>query len=49
MNNLEKYLDQVIEQKPVVYDSPVQPEQPMPPSVLDALRRRWYIVVLSPC
>ncbi len=46
MNNLEKYLDQVIEQKPVVYDSPVQPEQAMPPSVVDALRRRWYIAVL---
>jgi capsular exopolysaccharide synthesis family protein len=46
MNNLEKYLDQVIEQKPVVYDSPVQPEPSMPPSVMDALRRRWYIVVL---
>ncbi len=46
MNNLEKYLDQVIEQKPVIYDAPAQPEQPMPPSVMDALRRRWYIVVL---
>ena len=46
MNNLEKYLDQVIEQRPVVYDSPVQPEQPTPPSVAEALRRRWYIVVL---
>jgi succinoglycan biosynthesis transport protein ExoP len=46
MNNLEKYLDQVIEQKPVVYESPGQAEPPMPPSVLDALRRRWYIAVL---
>jgi len=46
MNNLEKYLDQVIEQKPVVYDSPAPPEQPVPPSVLDALRRRWSIAVL---
>lgn len=46
MNNLEKYLDQVIEQKPMVYDSPVQADQPMSPTIADALRRRWYIVVL---
>jgi succinoglycan biosynthesis transport protein ExoP len=44
MNNLEKYLDQVIEQKPVAYDTPVQPEPSLQPSVTDALRRRWYIV-----
>jgi len=46
MNNLEKYLDQVIEQKPVAYDSPVPPEQPAQPSVTEALHRRWYIAVL---
>jgi succinoglycan biosynthesis transport protein ExoP len=46
MNNLEKYLDQVIEQKPVAYDSPVQPEQPEQPSAAGALRRRWPIVVV---
>jgi capsular exopolysaccharide synthesis family protein len=46
MNNLEKYLDQVIEQKPVVYDAPAPPEPPAPPSVMAAVHRRWYIVVL---
>jgi succinoglycan biosynthesis transport protein ExoP len=46
MNNLEKYLDQVIEQKPVVYDAPAPPEPSSQPSVTDALRRRWYIVVV---
>lgn len=46
MNNLEKYLDQVIEQKPVAYDSPVQPEPPMQPSVVEALRRRWFVAAL---
>ncbi|MBN1507006.1 MAG: polysaccharide biosynthesis tyrosine autokinase [Sedimentisphaerales bacterium] len=46
MNNLEKYLDQVIEQKPVVYDAPATPEPPAQPSVMAAARRRWYILVL---
>lgn len=46
MNNLEKYLDQVIEQKPMVYDSPAPPEEPAPPTVIETLRRRWPVVVL---
>jgi succinoglycan biosynthesis transport protein ExoP len=53
MNNLEKYLDQVIEQKPVVYeppgavtDVPPGPEEPPSVNVLASVRRRWYIVVL---
>ena len=50
MNNLEKYLDQVIEQKPVVYEPPV--EAPPPPEaptlhVLASVRRRWYIVLAT--
>lgn len=48
MNNLEKYLDQVIEQRPVVYEAPaeVEPEQPSKVNVLETLRKQWYIVVL---
>jgi len=53
MNNLEKYLDQVIEQKPVVYEPPVEaPQLPPPPAqepptvnLLASVRRRWYIVL----
>jgi hypothetical protein len=46
MNNLEKYLDQVIEQKPVVYEPPVEAQQPLlqePPTVnlLTSVRKRW--------
>jgi succinoglycan biosynthesis transport protein ExoP len=45
MNNLEKYIDQVIEQKPVVYDSAAEPEVPTQPNILQALRRRWPLAV----
>jgi polysaccharide biosynthesis transport protein len=49
MNNLEKYLDQVIEQKPVVYEPPVEvpqpPEEPPTINLLASVRRRWYIVL----
>ncbi len=52
MNNLEKYLDQVIEQKPVVYEAPVEaphPPQPEMPTInlLACIRKRWYLVVLG--
>jgi capsular exopolysaccharide synthesis family protein len=51
MNNLEKYLDQVIEQKPAVYEAPVEAPQPLPPeaptvNLLASVRRRWYLVVV---
>ena len=48
MNNLEKYLDQVIEQTPpVAYDLPPdEPEQEVKPNFLRGVTRRWYIVVL---
>jgi succinoglycan biosynthesis transport protein ExoP len=46
MNNLEKYIDQVIEQKPVTYDSAPEPEVPTQPNILKALRRRWYLALL---
>jgi succinoglycan biosynthesis transport protein ExoP len=45
MNNLEKYLDQVIEQRPVVYDTPPEPAPVEPPKVTQSLLRRWYIIV----
>lgn len=47
MNNLEKYLDQVIEQGPVVYESPPEPQETPPPNPLESVRRRWYIVLLT--
>ncbi|MBN2133431.1 MAG: polysaccharide biosynthesis tyrosine autokinase [Sedimentisphaerales bacterium] len=45
MNNLEKYLDQVIEQKPVVYETPAEPEEEAQPNILKGVLRRWYIVL----
>ncbi len=49
MNNLERYLDQVIEQKPAVYDAPpdLEPEggSESKPDVLRGILRRWYIAV----
>jgi len=45
MNNLEKYLDQVIEQKPVVYESPPEPQEEAQPNILKGVLRRWYIVL----
>jgi succinoglycan biosynthesis transport protein ExoP len=47
MNNLEKYLDQVIEQRPVVSESPPELQEPPPTSPLESVRRRWYIVLLT--
>ena len=49
MNNLEKYLDQVIEQKPAPYDVPLDLESDAPsqpkPNVLRSIAKRWYIVL----
>jgi capsular exopolysaccharide synthesis family protein len=52
MNNLEKYLDQVIEQKPVVCEAPVEAPQLPPPeaptiNLLASVRKRWYLVVAA--
>jgi len=45
MNNLERYLDQVIEPKPIVYEAPAAIQEPQPPTNLfESIRRRWYIV-----
>ena len=46
MNNLEKYLDQVIEQKPVVYESAPAPKEQAEPNVMKSLQRRWRLIVL---
>jgi capsular exopolysaccharide synthesis family protein len=46
MNNLEKYLDQVIEQKPIVYEAPAEvQETPPQTNMLESVRKRWYIVL----
>lgn len=45
MNNLEKYLDEVIEHKPTVHSLPPAVEEESQPNILKALLRRWYIVV----
>ncbi len=45
MNNLEKYLDQVIEQKPVVFEPPAEIQEPPTTTVLQSVRRRWLIVL----
>ncbi len=47
MNNLEKYLDQVIEQKPVVFESAAPSLQASKSNIGPALLRRWYIVLLA--
>jgi polysaccharide biosynthesis transport protein len=46
MNNLEKYLDQVIEPKPVVYESSTEVQEPPPTNLLESVRKRWYLVPL---
>ncbi len=46
MNNLEKYLDQVIEQKPIVYEPPAEvQEAPPTTNLMESVRRRWPIVL----
>jgi capsular exopolysaccharide synthesis family protein len=58
MNNLEKYLDQVIEQKPAAYEPPGEiqrppgkaqrpPEEPPTVNLLASVRRRWYIALIT--
>jgi polysaccharide biosynthesis transport protein len=46
MNNLERYLDQVIEQKPVAYEASLPPPQSPKSSIAQAVLRRWYIALL---
>ncbi|MDI6449697.1 polysaccharide biosynthesis tyrosine autokinase [Anaerobaca lacustris] len=49
MNNLEKYLDQVIEQRPAGHETPLlldsEPDSESSPNVLRGVLRRWYIVL----
>lgn len=51
MDNLEKYLDQVMEQKPGVHEPPldVAPEEEpqAKPDLIGSVARRWYIVVAT--
>ena len=44
MNNLEKYLDQVIEQKPIVYEPPAEIQGPPTTNMMESVRKRWSIV-----
>ncbi len=49
MNNLEKYLDQVIEQRPPVHETSLlldsEPDSEPSSNVLRGVLRRWYIVL----
>ncbi len=51
MDNLEKYLDQVMEKKPVAHETPIEvrpEEEPQAkPDLLRGVARRWYIVVAT--
>lgn len=51
MDNLEKYLDQVMEPKPVSYEAPSEfmPEEESgaKPNLLMAVARRWYIILAT--
>jgi len=49
MNNLEKYLDQVIDQRPVAYDVPLEEstQEEDRPNILKSVAKRWYIVFLA--
>lgn len=47
MNNLEKYLDQVIEQRPVTHEAlREEPPSEVKPNFLKSVAKRWYIVLL---
>jgi capsular exopolysaccharide synthesis family protein len=52
MDNLEKYLGQVMEQKPVVYETsaelpPEEEEAEARPDLFKSVARRWYIVLAT--
>jgi len=51
MNNLEKYLDRMIQQKAVNPTVPIEsksePDNEVTPNLILAILRRWYIVLLT--
>ncbi|MEN6426537.1 MAG: polysaccharide biosynthesis tyrosine autokinase [Phycisphaerales bacterium] len=47
MNNLEKYLDQVIEQRPTVLEPPTEVQEPPTTNVLESVRKRWPIILAT--
>jgi len=49
MNNLEKYLDNMIQEKPINHEPPIEPENEVTPNLIAAIIRRWYIVLLTFC
>ena len=47
MNDLEKYHDQVIEQKVVNFETPPEPESESTSALIKSVLQRWYIVLLT--
>jgi len=47
MNDLEKYHDQVIEQKVVNFETPPEPGSESTSALIKGVVRRWYIVLLT--
>ena len=47
MNNLEKYLDQVIEQKAVDVEPLEDDTSGQSSNIMTALMKRWYIIILT--
>jgi len=46
MNNLEKYLDQVIERRPVNFETPPESGSEKTPNLVTGVLRHWYLVLL---
>lgn len=46
MNNLEKHIDHLMEQKPINFEMPPEPGSQSTSNLIKAILRRWYIVLL---
>ncbi len=46
MNNLEKYLDHVIGQRPANFETPPESDSESTPNLVAGVFRRWYLVLL---
>jgi len=46
MNNLEKYVDNIMQQKPANFETPPEPSSQSTSDLLKSILRRWYIVLL---
>ena len=47
MNNIEKYLDNVIQQKPINFEPPTESNNETTPNIAAAILRRWRIAFLT--